>query len=98
MKISPTSGRLLVWKGLISKIKINQNLNQRMKTIVRRKTDPARREDLPWPIFDSSTGTQNTSDIKRISLSEMSISRISFIQHMHGNLQGKTGPEVGSDI
>ena len=46
----------------------------------------------------SSTGRQNTSDKKRISLAEMSITQISFIQHIHGNLQGKTGPEVGSDI
>ena len=73
-----------------------------MKIIVRRKTGPARRaicrgrkqrSDL-----DSSTGTQNTSDKKRISLAEMAITRISFIQHIHGNLQRKTGPEVGSDI
>ena len=35
---------------------------------------------------------------KRISLAEMSIPGISFIQHIHGNLQEKTGPEVGSDI
>ena len=47
MKISPTSNKLLVWKGQKAKIKINQNLNQRMKTIVRRKTGPARRDDLP---------------------------------------------------
>ena len=33
-----------------------------------------------------------------ISLAEMSITRISFIQHIHENLQGKTRPEVGSDI
>ena len=41
----------------------------------------------------SSTGTQNSSDKKRISLAKISISRISFIQHINGNFQGKTGPE-----
>ena len=46
----------------------------------------------------SSTGTQNSSDKKRISLAKISISRISFIQRINGNLQGKTGPEVVSDI
>ena len=73
-----------------------------MKTAVRRKTSPARKDNLPWSKatidFDSSTGTQNTSDKKWISLAEMSITRMSFIQHINGNLQGKTGPEVGSDI
>ena len=43
-----------------------------------------------------------TSDNKwnkqfRLSLAEMSITRISFIQHIHGNLQGKR-LEVGPDI
>ena len=46
----------------------------------------------------SSTGTQNSIDKKRISLAKISISRISFIQHINGHLQGKTGPEVVSDI
>ena len=36
---------------------------------------------------DSSTGTKNTS-----------ITRVSSIQLIHGNLQGKTGPEAGYDI
>ena len=76
-------------------------LNQRMKTIVQRTTGPARRDDLPWSKakidLDRSTGMQNTSDKKRISQAEMSITRISFIQHIPGNLQGKTGSEVGSD-
>ena len=84
----------------------NQTLNKRMKTKVRRKTGPARRDDLPWSNdFDSSTRElcQNTNDNKSnkqfwLSLGEMSITRISFIQHIHGNLQGKTRPEVGPDI
>ena len=44
------------------------NLNKRMKTNVRRKTGPARRDDLPWwTDLDSSTRElcQNTSDNKR---------------------------------
>ena len=48
--------------------------------------------------LDSFTETQNTSDRKRILLAEMSITRISFTQHIHGKFQGKTGPEVGSEI
>ena len=87
------------------KVEINKTLNERIKTKVRRKTGPARRDDLPWSRdLDSSTGEicQNTSDNKfkqfRLSLAEMSITRISFIQHIHGNSQGKTGPEVGSEI
>ena len=65
-----------------------------------------RRDDLPWlRDLDSSTRElcQNTSDNKcnkqfRLLLAEMSITQISFIQHIHGNLQGKTGPEVDPDI
>lgn len=33
--------------GQISKIKMSQNLKQRIKTIERRKTGQARRDDLP---------------------------------------------------
>ena len=81
-------------------------VNKRMKTKVQRKKGPARRDDLPWSRYlDSSTRElcQNTSNNKcnkqfRLLLAEMSITRISFIQHIHGNLQGKTGQEVGSDI
>ena len=88
------------------KVEINQTLNKRMKTKVRRKTGPTRRDHLPWSKdFDSSTRElcQNTSDNKcnkqfRLSLGAMSITRISFIQHTHENLQGKTGPEVGPDM
>ena len=77
-----------------------------METKVRRKTGPARRDDLPWSRdLDSSTRElcQNTSDNKCnkqfwLSLGEMSITRISFIQHTHGNLRRKTGPEVGPGI
>ena len=58
---------------------INQNLNQRMKTTVRRKTGPARRDGLPWSKakidLDSYTGTQNNSDKKRISLAELACLR-----------------------
>ena len=76
-----------------------------MKTKARRKTGPARRDDLPWwTDLDISMRElcQNTSNNKcnkqfRLSLAEMSVTQISFIQHIHRNLQGKTGPEVGSD-
>ena len=62
----------------------NKRKSKPTKTLVRRKTDPARRDDLPWSMFDSSTGTQNTSDKKRISLAEMSITRIyTWILHIH---------------
>ena len=76
-----------------------------MKTEVRRRMGPTRRGDLPcWTDLDSSTRElcKNTSHDKcnkqfRLSLAEMSITRVSFIQHIHGNLQGSTGPAVGFD-
>ena len=42
-------------------------------------------------------GITNGINKFRLSLAEMSITRISFIQHIHGNLQGKR-LEVGPDI
>ena len=76
-----------------AKIKINQTLNKRMNTKAQ-KTGPAKREDLPWSKdLDNSTRElcQNTSDNKcntqfGLSLAEVSITRISFIQRIHGNL------------
>ena len=49
-----------------------------MKTIVRRKTGPARSDEQERKTLATK---------KRISLAEMSITQISFIQHIHGNLQ-----------
>ena len=70
----------------------NQSQNKRMKTKVRRRTGPARRDDLPWWTDLDTTRElcQNTNDNKcnkqfRLSLAEMSITRVSFIQHIHGN-------------
>ena len=62
-----TQCRFLVWECWKAKIKINQNLYQRMKTIIQRKTGPARRDDLLLKAkinLESSMGTQNTSDKK----------------------------------
>ena len=60
--------------------KVNQNLNQRMKTIVWRKTGPARRVDLPWSKAKIDLQESRTLATKngRISLAEMSITRLSF--------------------
>ena len=64
-----------------------------MKTKVRKRTGPARRDDLPWwTDLDISMPElcQNASNNKcnkqfRLSLAEMSITQVSFTQHIHGN-------------
>ena len=67
---------------LQAEIKVNQNLKQRMKTIVRRKKGPAREDDLPWS-WQLYVGTQNNSDKNGFRWLEMSITKsLSFNIYM----------------
>ena len=59
------------------------------------------RDDLPWSRdLDSSTRElyKNTSDNKNDKQFRLLLAEYICIRHIHGNLQGKTGPQVGPGI
>ena len=70
-----TQCRLLFWKGQKAKIKINQNLNQRMKTKVWRKKGSVRRDDLPW--LPESKGLDTGSSTWK--LRTLAIKKMAFV-------------------